>query len=206
MTTPEDPKPDVTGLTELRFGLVLPTLLPPQDGAFEDTSDAYGINPEKFRVAMQHRMETENPALLRFFEDHHSVMRPQRALQWLCVYYGMFEKAARDQAMLPLNVTDRTARSYSAIQVLRGVTDTLSYKEIIEQVEAEWQRRRERDKAFSPELTKFWDAVETDIKTAEAEGESEVCTFADLVPVTAVQALLQRQQDEYSLVGAYLPH
>ena len=177
MKTPEDEKPAVTGPIELRFGLVLPTLLPPQKGAFEDTSDAYGINPETFRIAMQYRLETENPALLRFFEDDVPTINPERAFRWLYVYYGMFERAARNQNMLPLNVTDRTARSYVAIQVLRDDNDDLPSDEVIGQVEAEWQRRRERDRAFSPELAKFWDGVEADIKTAEAEGESENLYF-----------------------------
>jgi hypothetical protein len=71
-------------------------------------------------------------------------------------------------------------------------------------IQADWERRKERDKAFSPELVKFWNSVDGDIKRMNEEDEAyNMFSVGDILPVISLQTLLQNQQDEFTLIGRF---
>jgi len=194
-----------TGGGNGEFKLVLPSLIPPLPGAFDDVSFDYFINPEGFKVAMQFRMETDNPALLGFFQDSPLLSDCDLAEKWTHIYYGMFESAAKKQGLPPLNIPGELVNRYARTQSLMGMNGLVNdaVLETIEKIKADLEKRKTRDRELSPELAKFWDMIEDEMQTLRDEGRGEGDILNLLLPVSTIQALLQRQQDEYSLLEAY---
>lgn len=175
-------------------------------GAFDDVCLDYFLNPDRFKVAMQFRVEVDNPNLAPAFIESPYLPDSDLPYQWAHIYYVMFERAAKKIGIPPLQVLDKTASQHMKIQILKG-EDRLfnkSSEETIKEIKADWEKRKARDRAFSPELGKFWDSVETDIQGLLEQGEDEETILLNfLMPITTLQALLQKQQDTYSLTGAY---
>ena len=206
MLTPEEPRisgdqPITSGAGERKLQLVLPSLIPPLPGAFDDTFFDYFINPDGFKVAMQFRMETDNPALIGMLEESPFLPDSDLPYKWACIYYGMFERAAKKQGLPPLNIPAEAVIRYTKTQALVGMSG-LANEAIAKEID-EWERRKTRDRELSPELAKFWDFVESDILSVREEERSESYVLNLLLPVTTIQTLLQRQQDEYSLLKTY---
>jgi hypothetical protein len=202
--TVEQPRPDEYESKKLR--LVLPSLLPPNEGAFDDSYFDYLNDPERFKVAMQFRIGNDNPELLTYFEDHLMTFNPNLATKWLCVYYAMFEKSAQKAGLPPLRVSERIVSTYQRLTLLTTDNgfETGKEEETMRRIQADWERRKERDKAFSPELVKFWNSVDGDIKRMNEEDEAyNMFSVGDILPVISLQTLLQNQQDEFTLIGRF---
>ena len=200
----ERPTPSGNGPRE--FGIVLPTLLPPSEGAFEQTYADYLNDPERFTVALQYRIRNDNPELLTFFRSSSISENPNLARKWLVVYYGMFETSARNAGLPPLQVSSRIIERYMRLGLLTSVNgfETETEGETMRRIKEDWEKRRERDRAFSPELAKFWQSVEQDMARARDEDDDyDVDSVGDILPVVSVQTLLQMQQDEFSLIERY---
>ncbi len=203
--TAENPIPLNGGSKE--FKLILPTLLPPAEGVFDEVYMDYLADPERFKVALEYRLNTDNPDLITFFKNYGVIPNPNLSSKWACIYYGMLERAAKKEGLPPLRVSQRIVDSYIKLSLVRAGNgfETNQEEETMERIKSDWEKRKNKDKSFSPELAKFWQSVEGDIeKMREEEGEDyEIDMIHDVLSVVSIQTVLQTQQDEYSLIGRY---
>lgn len=205
MPLPEEPRPSGDG--EKKFQLILPSLIPPLPGAFNDVCLDYAVSPERFKVAMQSRIRTENPRIASVFRERPELSDSNLPYQWAHVYYGMFERAARQVGLPPLEVSGVIVDKYAHIELLtiEDQESNRSDEEIVARGKAALEKRKAKDRQVSPELAKFWDSVEADTQKLKDQGKSEIEILSMLLPLTTLQTLLQKQQDAYSLMGAYPP-
>lgn len=208
MTTPEEPRPSVSGAGELK--LVVPSLLPPYDGVFEEAYAEYIDNPETFLVALRHRMHIDNPELETLFDSVSEAGIPQSddALKWIAIYYEMFARSLRRVGLPMISISDRKFITRNNIGILdssrtllEALKDPQTLEENFEDRREKLRRRRTRDEEFSPELRKFWHIVDQYVEVQAEKMSSPVLALTPLIPLNLMQELLQSQNDEYSLIG-----
>lgn len=208
MTTPEEPRPSVGGAGELK--LIVPSLLPPYDGVFEEIYAEYIDNPEIFLVALRHRMHIDNPELETLFDSVTEAGIPQSddALKWMTIYYEMFARSLRRVGLPMISISDRKFITRNNIGILNSsrtlfeaLKEPHTLEENFEDRQEKLRRRRTRDKEFSPELRKFWHMVNQYVEAQAEEMNSPVLALTPLIPLDLMQELFQSQNDEYSLIG-----
>lgn len=188
------------------FKLILPTLQAPVEGDFEAVYMDYLSDPERFKVALQYRLSTDNPELATYFIDSPATVNPNLANKWLYIYYAMFERAAKRDGLPPLRVSSRVVDTYNRLGLLNAENcfETEAEEAFMDKIKADWKKRRERDRKFSPELVKFWNSVDEDVRQMhEEDPDYELYDIGDILPVISLQTLFQNQQDEFSLIERY---
>lgn len=191
------------------FGIIIPTLIAPIDGDFEDVYAQYLNNPEVFKTIQLHKLKTDNPEIETLFTDSFSLLspNPDMASKWVHVYYGMFDKAARRIGLPPLMISEKTTLEAIKINNFKSITAIANHtaEDFIDTATKDFETRKQRDAQLSPELAKFWQSVENDLNRLDEEDENYTLeeSLIDLYPVMYVQALLQRQQDEFSFIRSF---
>ncbi|MBI2032166.1 MAG: hypothetical protein HYT09_00815 [Candidatus Levybacteria bacterium] len=199
MSFPEDPK---TPRDIAELGLVMPSLVPPYLGVFDEVLADYSQDPSVFKVALEHRMGIDNPNLIAYIDPTRPMQDSELSIKWSSIYYEIFARSARKAGGVPMPVTDRVKDEYHLNRrrshpgftpgtVAQGADWVLSEIE-------KRKKRRERDEALSPELKMFWEMVDRDIEAEVRAGKPMVIGDIYILGVQALQAILQAQHDLYA--------
>jgi len=190
--------------------LVVPGLTPPYAGVVDEIKREYSSNGAAFINRAKSTLEKENPSLAKTFGRFlEKSPIPEYSQKWALTYYEIFSRSGR-KAGLPLayfvsdKLLDATSRGIAqgAINSLEISSEAFSL--YVEKMNNKRKEARLKDEETNPELKKFWQSVDEDVKKLIEEEYDYHDVVLAMVGVEEFQIILQENNEQYQLSDKYL--
>lgn len=190
-----------------KLELIMPALPELYDGAFEDEYAKYESDLFSFTISFMDNISLENPELVELFYIYGVSNIENISSHWPMIYYEMFAESSRREGIPPMKIQSDTyiriakQRTFDIENSAKNIDLILNYlKRRINGV----TQRVKRDRFESPELGKFWNAVNDDALDLRNQGAELPDVLQYLSSLHLIQEVMQKQHDEYALTGEYL--